>query len=118
MSMKGFWVISGIVGLNIIYGLILWISQNDITGIFTLVFFSIGLVVRYFSDREKVPFYKRCKGLYISVMLFIGGNLVYVVIKALGWANIYTTTLYIVFILLLAVVLYMKYDRKQKEFIN
>ncbi|WP_425255135.1 hypothetical protein [Mammaliicoccus sciuri] len=89
-------VVMGIILINVIYDVIVYITHNDISYMICLFAFSVGLYLRYqFHESEiHVTLRQKIKKLFINITIPMSISLGYILLKAAGWANIYTMLIY------------------------
>ncbi|MFP4877517.1 hypothetical protein ACLFLH_00835 [Mammaliicoccus sciuri] len=114
-------VVMGIILINIIYDVIVYVTHNDISYMILLILFSLGLYSSYQtheSKRHKTR-RQRVKELYLNIMIIMSISLGYILLDAAGLANIYTTIIYY-FVLVGVIILYVNrrnaqiHDRRDK----
>ncbi|EZX20426.1 hypothetical protein V070_01881 [Staphylococcus aureus C0673] len=114
-------VVLGIILINVIYDVIVYMTHNDISYMILLILFSLGLYSSYQtheSKRHKTR-RQRVKELYLNIMIIMSISLGYILLDAAGWANIYTTIIYY-FVLVGVIILYVNrrnaqiHDRRDK----
>lgn len=101
-------VVMGIILINGIYDVIVYMTHNDISYMILLILFSLGLYSSYQtheSKRHKTR-RKRIQELYLNIAIFLSITLGYILLKATGWANIYTTVIYY-FVIVGVIILYI-----------
>ena len=107
-------VVMGIILINIIYDVIVYVTHNDISYMILLILFSLGLYSSYQtheSKRHKTR-RQRVKELYLNIMIIMSISLGYILLDAAGWANIYTTIIYY-FVLVVVIILYVNRRNSQ-----
>lgn len=89
-------VIIGIILINVIFDVIVYTTHNDIYYMIALFAYSGGLYMNYRSRESKTQETRkqRIKQLFLSTLLFMSVSLVYILLKTVGWINMYTTIIY------------------------
>lgn len=107
-------VVMGIILINIIYDVIVYVTHNDISYMISLFAFSVGLYLRYKFHEDKVHVTRRqkIKELFINITIFISVTLGYILLKAVGWENIYTMLIYY-FVIIGVIILYLNHRNTQ-----
>lgn len=89
-------VIIGIILINVIFDVIVYTTHNDVYYMIALFAYSSRLYMNYrFSETKTHETRKqRIKQLFLSTLLFMGISLVYILLKTVGWINMYTMIIY------------------------
>ncbi|WP_239739938.1 hypothetical protein [Mammaliicoccus sp. P-M59] len=114
-------VVMGIILINIIYDVIVYVTHNDISYMIFLVLISAGLYSIYHTHESKKhkTQRQRIKELFINITIYMSMTLGYILLNAAGWANIYTTIIYY-FVIVGVIILYINrrntqiHDRRDK----
>ncbi|MEB6118650.1 hypothetical protein [Mammaliicoccus sciuri] len=101
-------IVLGIILINVIYDVIVYITHNDISYMIFLVLISAGLYSIYHTHESKKHKTRRqkIKELFINLSIFMSVTLGFILIKAAGWANIYTMLIYY-FVVVGVIILYI-----------
>ncbi|MGX1435629.1 hypothetical protein [Mammaliicoccus sciuri] len=93
-------VVLGIILINVIYDVIVYMSHNDISYMLCLFAYGIGIYLRYQFHESQIHVTRRqrIKALFINLTIFMSMSLGFILLKAAGWANIYTMLIYYFFI--------------------
>ncbi|WP_436895812.1 hypothetical protein [Mammaliicoccus sciuri] len=110
-------VVMGIILINVIYDVIVYMTHNDISYMIFLVLISAGLYSIYQTHESKK--YKtrrqRIKELFVNITIYMSMTLGYILLNAVGWANIYTTIIYYFVIVGVIIVYINRRDTKVRE---
>lgn len=101
-------VVLGIILINVIYDVIVYMTHNDISYMICLFAFSVGLYLRYQFHESQIHVTRRqkIKELFINLTIFMSMSLGYILLKAADWANIYTMLIYY-FVIVGVIILYI-----------
>ncbi|UXV29510.1 hypothetical protein [Mammaliicoccus sciuri] len=101
-------VVMGIILINIIYDVIVYMTHSDISYMILLILFSLGSYSTYrnHESRRRKTQRQRIKELYLNIATVISITLGYILLKVVGWANIYTTIIYYL-VIIAAIILYI-----------
>ena len=101
-------VVLGIVLINVIYDVIVYMTHNDISYMLFLFAYSVGIYLRYQFHESQIHVTRRqkIKDLFINLTIFMSMTLGYILLNAVGWANIYTTIIYY-FVIVGVIILYI-----------
>lgn len=93
-------VVLGVILTNVIYDVIVYMTHNDISYMKCLFAYSIGIYLRYQFHESQIHVTRRqrIKELFINLKIFMSMSLGFILLKAVGWANIYTMLIYYFFI--------------------
>lgn len=93
-------VVLGVILTNVIYDVIVYMTHNDISYMIYLFAYSIGIYLRYQFHESQIHVTRRqrIKELFINLTIFMSMSLGFILLKAAGWANIYTMLIYYFFI--------------------
>lgn len=101
-------VVMGIILINVIYDVIVYMTHNDIVYMICLFAFSVGIYLRYQFHESEIHVTRRqkIKELFINITIPMSISLGYILLKAAGWANIYTILIYY-FVVVGVIILYI-----------
>ncbi|MEB6195340.1 hypothetical protein [Mammaliicoccus sciuri] len=101
-------IVLGIILINVIYDVIVYMTHNDISYMICLFAYSVGIYLRYQFHESQIHVTRRqkIKELFINLSIFMSVTLGFILIKAAGWANIYTMLIYY-FVVVGVIILYI-----------
>lgn len=110
-------VVMGIILINVIYDVIVYMTHNDISYMIFLVLISAGLYSIYQTHESKKHKTRRqrIKELFVNITIYMSMTLGYILLNAVGWANIYTTIIYYFVIVGVIIVYINRRDTKVRE---
>ncbi|MEB7066384.1 hypothetical protein [Mammaliicoccus sciuri] len=110
-------VVLGIILINVIYDVIVYMTHNDISYMICLFAYSVGIYLRYQFHESQIHITRRqkIKELFINLTIFMSMSLGYILLKATEWANIYTMLIYYFVVVGVIIVYINRRDTKVRE---
>ncbi|EZX20427.1 hypothetical protein V070_01882 [Staphylococcus aureus C0673] len=101
-------VVLGIILINVIYDVIVYVTHNDISYMIFLFAYSVGIYLRYQFHESQIHITRRqkIKELFINLSIYMSMTLGFILLNAVGWANIYTMLIYC-FVVIGVIILYI-----------
>ncbi len=101
-------VVLGIILINVIYDVIVYMTHNDISYMICLFAYSVGIYLRYQFHESQIHITRRqkIKELFINLSIYMSMTLGFILLNTVGWANIYTMLIYC-FVVIGVIILYI-----------
>ncbi len=101
-------VVMGIILINVIYDVIVYMTHNNISYMICLFAYSVGLYLRYQFHESQIHKTRRqrIKDLFINLSIYMSMTLGFILLNAADWANTYTMLIYC-FVVIGVIILYI-----------